>query len=48
MKFSTADRRTYLALGGLGLIILGIAAAGQFPYLDGSPFAFALPDYAAY
>jgi len=48
MKFSSADRTTFLVLGCLGLIVLRVAAMGQFPYLDVSPFDFALPNYAAY
>lgn len=41
-------QKTYLALGVLGLIVLGLAAVDRFPYLETSPFSFSLPTYAAY
>lgn len=48
MKDILRRQKTYLALGCVGLIVLGLAAAEQFPYLETSPFSFTLPTYAAY
>lgn len=48
MKYSPFERKTYLVLGGAGLVVLVLAATDRFPYLATSPFDFALPNYAAY